>query len=183
MTEELPLCECGCGNPVTKIGNKFILGHNGRKTLWSLEPEALPCECGCGELAKPGNRFINGHSMKGKSHSPAHCAAMSKARRNSDAVKSHNESMRGILRSPETCAANSKAHTGVPLSPGHIAAISRGCNKMRGGDDIVEHHYIYDEFDLSLNTVQMTRSDHTSLHNLLRKLGYKVPHINVKGVK
>ena len=28
MTEELPLCECGCGKPVTKLGNRFIHGHN-----------------------------------------------------------------------------------------------------------------------------------------------------------
>jgi len=51
---------------------------------------------------------------------------------------------------------------------------------MRGGNDIVNHHFIYDQNDLSLNTVQMTRSDHTSLHNLLRKIGYMVPHISTK---
>lgn len=50
--------------------------------------------------------------------------------------------------------------------------------KQRGGNDICNHHYIYDHSDLSLNTVQITRSDHTSLHNLLRKLKYIVPHIN-----
>lgn len=31
MTEEqLPLCECGCGEPVAKMGNRFIYGHNQR---------------------------------------------------------------------------------------------------------------------------------------------------------
>lgn len=27
-----------------------------------------PCECGCGDFAKPGNRFINGHNRRGKPH-------------------------------------------------------------------------------------------------------------------
>ena len=49
---------------------------------------------------------------------------------------------------------------------------------ITGGNDLVNHHYIYDHDDLSCNTVKMTRSDHTSLHNLFRKLGYKTPHIN-----
>lgn len=28
MVEKLPYCECGCGQPVAKKGNRFILGHN-----------------------------------------------------------------------------------------------------------------------------------------------------------
>jgi len=28
MTEKLPFCECGCGEPVTRKGNRFINGHN-----------------------------------------------------------------------------------------------------------------------------------------------------------
>jgi hypothetical protein len=28
--EDYPLCECGCGKPVTKSGNRFILGHHTR---------------------------------------------------------------------------------------------------------------------------------------------------------
>ena len=169
MIEELlPFCECGCGKRVSKIGNRFILGHNGRKTLWAPKPEALPCECGCGELAKPGNRFINGHSMKSKSHSPAHCAAMSKARRNSKAVKAKNEAQIGVPHTPERCAAISKGHAESDI--------------MRGGNDLVTHHYIYDHGDMSLNTVQMTRSDHARLHMLLKKLNYIVPHINIKEV-
>lgn len=92
---------------------------------------------------------------------------MSEGIRNSDSVKANNEAKKGVPRSPE-----------------HIAAIVKGQEEsganeaMRGGQDIVNHHYIYDNADLSLNTVQMTRSDHSSLHSLLRKLGYIVPHIN-----
>lgn len=35
MIEELPLCECGCGNRVTKRGNRFILGHQNRGVKFS----------------------------------------------------------------------------------------------------------------------------------------------------
>ena len=128
--------------------------------------ELLPfCECGeCGlRVTKPGNRFIHNHHRRGVSNSPAHNAAISKGKK-------------GIPRKP--------------LLPKHSAAIKKAneesdavkanIDSMRGGNDIVTHHYIYDHNDLSLNTVKMTRSDHQKLHMLLRKLGYKVPHINVK---
>lgn len=173
------------------------------------EEELLPfCECGeCGRrVTKKGNRFIHGHNHRGRPHTPEHCAAISVGRRNSDAVKAHNESMRGVPRppevgdkisaaklgvpqTPEARAANSKGHTGVSLSPEHCAANSKAhkeseavkaeAERQRGGNDLVTHHYIYDHNDLSLNTVQMTRSDHARLHALLRKLGYIVPHINL----
>lgn len=54
--------------------------------------------------------------------------------------------------------------------------------KMRGGHDIVKHHYLYDHSDLLKNTVGITRSDHMRLHKLLQKLGYIVPHIKDKGL-
>lgn len=190
---ELPFCECGCGLRVTKPGNRFRHGHHARRKLSPEEiekrtksrienknkpiPEPQLCECGCGEYALPGNRFIHGHHMRGIARTPEHSANLSKAKL-------------GIPQTPEHNAAVSKTLTGVPHTPEHIAAVSEGlknsdANKvqiesMRGGDDLVTHHYIYDHNDLSLNTVQMTRSDHMKLHRLLQKLGYKVPHINVK---
>jgi len=35
MEEELPLCECGCGKRVSKVGNRFILGHQNRGVKFS----------------------------------------------------------------------------------------------------------------------------------------------------
>lgn len=152
------------------------------------------CECGCGQEVKPGNRFINGHNWKGVTKSPEHRNALSITHK-------------GIPKSSEHCAALSIAHKGVSLSSEHCAAISVGLTghpvseetrdalsiahknsdksksaseKYRGGNDIVNHHYIYDHDNLALNTVRMSRSDHTSLHRLFQKLGYDVPHINVK---
>ena len=152
MTEELPFCECGeCRLRVTKLGN----------------------------------RFIHGHHRRGKHHTPETCTAISEGIRNSDAVKAKNDAQIGIPLPPEACAKMSVAHTGIPHTPEHCAATIRGQEEagmyevMRGGNDVVGHHYLYDHSDLSKNTVKMTRSDHTSLHNILRKLGYIVPHINV----
>lgn len=50
----------------------------------------------------------------------------------------------------------------------------------RGGMDIIQHHYIYDDSNRSKHTIGITRSDHMRLHRLLQKLGYIIPHINVK---
>jgi len=79
-------CECGCGM-YAKPGNRFIYGHYWTGKKHSVEtkakigrnnpiysktcdkrPERRPCECGCGELADQGNRFIHKHHLKGKNN-------------------------------------------------------------------------------------------------------------------
>lgn len=106
--------------------------------------------------------------------SPEHCTSLSKA-------------LLGIPKPPRTPEHNaelSKVHTGVPLSPEHIAAVIKGQEEagifemMRGGNDIVGHHHIYDHDDLSKYTIEMTRSQHGRLHRNMHLLGLKVPHIN-----
>jgi hypothetical protein len=47
-----------------------------------------------------------------------------------------------------------------------------------GGNDIVYHHWLYDDADLSKYTMPMTRSEHAAMYNRMRGDGYKVPHIN-----
>ncbi len=174
MTEELlPFCECGeCGLRVTKPGNRFITGHNIRG---NNNPMKNP------DTAKKMSELKTGVPK-----SPEHCAALSKAKlgkpRTSPAQiaadKAKSENMRGAPRTPEHCTAISAAKLDVPhTTPAQIAAD----DARRGGNDLVNHHYLYDHADLSLNTVQMTRSDHGKLHRLLQKLAYIVPHINVKG--
>ena len=55
--EELPLCGCGCGDRVSKPGNKFIIGHNakikpprgmlGKVSPFKLERKPIICkQCG-----------------------------------------------------------------------------------------------------------------------------------------
>jgi hypothetical protein len=50
--------------------------------------------------------------------------------------------------------------------------------KMRGGNDIIDHHIIYDHSDPTKNTISMTRSIHMKLHWLFRKHGIEISHIN-----
>lgn len=127
-------------------------------------------------------------AQRGVSLSPEHCDAISKGLQESEKVKAKAEAQKGVPLTPEHCAAVSKAKKGVPQSPEHAAAALKGREEagiydaQRGGDDIVNHHYLYDHSDLSLNTIQMTRSDHMRLHRLLQKLKYIVPHINIKEI-
>jgi hypothetical protein len=69
------------------------------------------CECGCGEAVKLGNRFIHGHTNRGKSFSEDHKRKLS-------------ESNRGQTRSEETCVNISKSTKGKSLSKGHKAKLS-----------------------------------------------------------
>lgn len=98
----------------------------------------------------------------------------------------NSKRQKGVPKSPETCATMSVSHTGVPLSPEHIAALVNGqeesgmFDKMRGGQDIVWHHTLYDHADLSKNRVAMTRSNHTMGHHVLQILGIEIPHINME---
>lgn len=47
------------------------------------------------------------------------------------------------------------------------------------GSQMVTHHYIYDFNDLDKYTIEVTRSEHSTIHNNLRHIGLEVPHINI----
>ena len=48
----------------------------------------------------------------------------------------------------------------------------------RGGNDICDHHYIYDHANPELYTMKVTRSKHTKIHMWMKKVEIVVPHIN-----
>lgn len=81
-------CQCGCGQLVSKPGNKYIHGHHNRGARHNMKnPETAKksgetrkksklskgtikdsitlCLCGCSQfVSKPGNKFIVGHWVR-----------------------------------------------------------------------------------------------------------------------
>ena len=114
--EKPPLCACGCGERVTKLGNKWIKGHDKRSKNYDKNQTRQLCECGCGELAEPGMRFIYQHHCIGKKPSQEilikRGEAISKAKM-------------GVSRSDAAKSAISKGKTGVPMSDTTKSTISR----------------------------------------------------------
>ena len=207
--EELPLCECGCGLRVTKLGNRYIWGHNRRwvshtpETIVKMSaaklgiPHTTPAQLAADDVKSERQRGISfspercdaiSSGLLGVPKSPEHCAAISESKlgvpHTTPAQLAADEAKRGIPHTTPAQLAWDERRRGLPLTPGHIAAIKKGVEdsgvikSMCGGNDIIEHHYIYDHSDLSKYTMKMTRSAHTRLHNLMRKAGIKVPHIN-----
>lgn len=74
-------CGCGCGEPILVKPQHFStgipaykLGHYSRVANPNPRREPVPqkpCECGCGELAGPGKRFISGHNSHGRGQTAA----------------------------------------------------------------------------------------------------------------
>lgn len=206
MNEELlPLCECGCGLRVTRKGNRFLSGHNRCKMPWKPKPEPQLCKCGCGELAEPGNRFIHGHGCRGKKLSQERILEMSKyqtenpsrgflgKRHSQESIDKISKTKSCVLVSEEQKIKISKTMKGRQFSDSHKAALSAVWKDhpeiwddrneaMRGGNDIVKHHFIYDHNHPENHTVEITRAKHISHHAWMKRVGLEVPHINMKEV-
>lgn len=190
------LCECGCGEEV-KPGNMFINGHNRKGVTNSPEHCAAVSKATKGVPHTSPAELAADEAKRCVPRSPETCAKISRSLTGVPLSPEHrsiiSDTKTCVPLSPEHCVALSNAKTGISLSSEHCDAISKAKRGVlhtspaqiaadeakRGGQDIVGHHYIYDESDLSLNTVQMTRSDHAKLHHLLRRVGYIVPHINI----
>lgn len=195
-TEELPLCACGCGNRVSRKGNTFINGHNRRKEDYYESKIRKLCKCGCGEYANPGCDYINGHQRRGKKMSQSVIDSGLIARRKrfedpKEREKVGKERRQYYIDHPEarlTAAEKTTEQYSTQTARNEQSdrirnseAMKIAIENMKGGNDIVKHHYIYDHNDLSEYTMKMTRSQHTSLHNLMKKVGIKIHHINVDG--
>lgn len=178
MSSELPLCECACGQKVSKVGNRFVHNHHMRGEDFHKKKIQKLCKCGCGELTNHGNNYIRGHNRRGKHHTQ-------------EAIKKNSNAHLGIPKPPRTdthCIALSKSLMGIPFSPEHIAAFTKAIRnsdshkksmkKQKGGNDIVNHHYIYDHAHPKLYTIKVTRKKHGQIHIWMKKSKIKVPHIN-----
>jgi hypothetical protein len=162
------------------------------------------CECGCGEAAKAGRRFVQGHNQRGATRS-AEARAKSRAAmvgfRHTDATKAK---MRAAIRKPRAPrTAESRARMAaimigknridgltfksdgraLTFAPTHPAANEDGrvlrarlvveerLGRLLTSSEIV-HHINFDcTDDHPDNLLAMSRSEHTALHKLLRRLG------------
>lgn len=157
------------------------------------------CECGCGKLAKPGNRFILGHNTRvcNPMNNPDTIKKSAASRRGSkrtDAVrKRKSEAMIEYHREHSEMGQNQSEmmKDNPPMAdPDTVKKQSRSMKnstlarneseRQRGGNDVVDHHYIYDHSDLTKYTMKVTRSKHAKIHAWMRKSGIKVPHINAR---
>lgn len=68
-------CKCGCGEYVQVRPQHYprvplyLWGHNTRVEPTRPKkavPAPQPCACGCGQMAKPGRRFLTGHNRRGQ---------------------------------------------------------------------------------------------------------------------
>jgi len=173
--EDLPFCKCGCGERVTKKGNVWI--HNHHPHPKKPKPKPQLCECGCGEYASPGCKFISGHNsrinhgMKGKKHSQESLEKMSL----SHIILYKDEKERDKISKTVI-----KLWKDIEYRERVINARKDYYSQMDDpGQEMVTHHYIYDFNDLNKYTIEVTRSEHLTIHNNLRWSGLEVPCINI----
>jgi hypothetical protein len=62
----------------------------------------------------------------------------------------------------------------------HPRAWDDAYERQRGGEDICDHHMIYDHADRDKYIMKMTRTTHSRLHRVFGANGIKIPHINVR---
>ena len=134
------------------------------------------CKCGCGGVivVKPHHKrygipdYIHGHNKPGKTKA---------------GLKRLSDSMKGTKHSLGKQNALGYRHTDEAIEKIRVSSTGRkhteeSIEKIR--DVLVNHHYIYDESDLTKYTTKMTRSKHAQIHAAMRKEGIVVPHINIK---
>ena len=177
-------CHCGCGGIIIILRVHYRDGipwyitrhHPGKPDPeideWITENQGKHfCECGCNEEIEIKRhhywvgipKYVHGHNGRG-----------------------------GKLQSLslERCVAISKTLTGHHLSDAAKLAITKNhednpekwdkiYDRMRGGNDIVKHHFIYDHNHPENHIVKITRSQHMSHHQWMKRNGLEVPHLNV----
>jgi len=148
MVEQL--CECGCGN-LASPGSRFIHGHNmnlkkfredatkasiqswkpGGKNFHRKKHFDKPCKCGCGQIVKAPNKYIQGHHNKinkprlGKKcpHTAETKAKMSKTRSTPEMRSKMSIAAKKAYADPEYyakfCGPNSSAWRGGVSSEGY----------------------------------------------------------------
>ena len=187
------LCACGCGQ-IVKKGNKYINGHNRRNiTGWHhseeskqkqsntikinkeikegkrLVPEPKYCECGCEQIVKKGNRYIQGHwakihnPMKGKYHTEE------SKKKNSNSHKGKESWCKGLTKeNNDSLKRTSEKNSG-----------SNGSN-WKGGKIKTVCIYCNEEFEIYPGEKDTRKFCSHNCHNMWKVENHINPKINIK---
>lgn len=111
-------CKCGCGKSIK--GNRYTYwpGHR-RKEMLSIGSK--PCICGCGNLANPGRRYINGHQKIGTVPAKEYIEKMISARTKNGTYRSLDEREKDRIVSLCACGCDKYASPGKQFIQGHNA--------------------------------------------------------------
>lgn len=191
-------CECGCGQHVA-VGKRFVNGHQNRGKNNPMFGKTHPPEIR-EKISEAGRQRIWSEDTKeklritstGRRHTIAACAKMSDSHMGVPLSDEHRHAISAGCsnQSHEMRDKKSRAMMGHPVSTETRRKISEantgenhGMYGIRGGNDMVKHHMIYDHGNLTKNIMTMTRSMHARLHQLFRKHGIEIPHINTTVAK
>ena len=183
MTEEFSLCECGCGKPVAKKGNRFILGHNSRSNNHPMFGKEHSLESREKQRLSSRKRWDDPKEREK--------ASLGQIERFSDPTERKAQSIREIqyhIDHPEAkeiarlrsigiwSSQEARDAQSIKITNSESAKVEH--ERQRGGNDILNHHYIYDHANPEKYTMKVTRKKHTQIHRWMRKAGIVVPHIN-----
>ena len=118
--EELRLCECSCGQQVTRSGNRYIYNHHHRGKPLTEEHKRRDSEALKGRKVTWGNKI--GLSLTGKPKSESHKQNL-RCPKSEDHRRKIGDTTRGVSRGPfsETHRFNmSLAQLGIPKSDEHV---------------------------------------------------------------
>jgi hypothetical protein len=185
-------CACGCNEPIplrTEHFNtgipKYRHGHNppppGSPRAKKEPPPRKPCECGCGELASPGRRYLVGHSSYRRHYSEATRRKLSEAasgERNGHYGKRGTNWKGGTTRTPpgyihqwaphHPHAKNNYVAQHRLVAEQHLTATDPQSPFLEGGylstkADVHHINHVKDDNRIE-NLAVMWRGDHTRLH-------------------
>ena len=175
------LCKCGCG---TEIANNrtYVNGHNwkGKKHTDTTRKKMMGHEVSDITRNKISESKM-GHEVSDITRNRISESKMG-IKPSDDTRKKMSESQKGHKHSDVTKAKMSR-NNGMK-DPEIAEKISESKKKYYSemddpGQEMCNHHYIYDFNDLTKYTIPVTRSEHMSIHNNLRQAGLKVPCINI----
>ncbi len=141
VERSMSFCQCGCGQEIIAKQHhiyygtpRFIHGHNNSERRFKkgdiprnkiiIPKIPILCACGCNEAVWNGNRYIIGHSNKGK-----HASDQTKEKIKQSLSGERNPAKRPDVRAKLSIVKRGRFYPGTGFKKGHKANIGRPCSK------------------------------------------------------